>query len=72
MCVHVFRLEVLVKAFLEDPDPDVTLSMGPDMRKIQHCFSLLKVHSHNLHVLVFVFLLQFMNISSVRFAMQVH
>uniref|UniRef100_G3PJ78 Kinesin family member 6 n=1 Tax=Gasterosteus aculeatus aculeatus TaxID=481459 RepID=G3PJ78_GASAC len=40
---EIQRLEVLVKAFLEDPDPDVTLSMGPDMRKIQHCFSLLKI-----------------------------
>ncbi|KAL6105089.1 kif6 [Pungitius sinensis] len=39
---EIQSLEVLVKAFLEDPDPDVTLSMGPDMRKIQHCFSLLK------------------------------
>ncbi|XP_037342747.2 kinesin-like protein KIF6 isoform X2 [Pungitius pungitius] len=40
---EIQSLEVLVKAFLEDPDPDVTLSMGPDMRKIQHCFSLLKI-----------------------------
>ncbi|KAM9777963.1 LOW QUALITY PROTEIN: kinesin-like protein KIF6 [Neosynchiropus ocellatus] len=36
------RLEELVRAFLHDPDPDVTLSLGPDMRKIQFCFSLLK------------------------------
>lgn len=41
--VHVFRLEELVKAYLDDPDSDVTLSLGPDMRKIQYCFSLLKV-----------------------------
>lgn len=41
--VCAFRLEELVKAFLGDPDPDVTLSLGPDMRKIQYCFSLLKV-----------------------------
>lgn len=41
--VCVIRLEDLVKAFLGDPDPDVTLSLGADMRKIQHCFSLLKV-----------------------------
>ncbi|XP_068436732.1 kinesin-like protein KIF6 isoform X2 [Clinocottus analis] len=40
---EIQRLEELVKAFLEDPDPDVTLSLGPDMRKIQHCFSLLKI-----------------------------
>ncbi|XP_041668171.1 kinesin-like protein KIF6 [Cheilinus undulatus] len=36
------QLEELVRAFLDDPDPDVTLSLGADMRKIQHCFSLLK------------------------------
>ncbi|XP_057716169.1 kinesin-like protein KIF6 isoform X4 [Corythoichthys intestinalis] len=32
-----------VKTFLDDPDPDVTLTLGPDMRKIQHCFYLLKM-----------------------------
>ncbi|KAM9842981.1 kinesin-like protein KIF6 [Aulostomus maculatus] len=36
------KLEELVKTFLDDPGPEVTLSLGPDMRKIQHCFSLLK------------------------------
>uniref|UniRef100_A0A3B3QIB5 Kinesin-like protein n=1 Tax=Paramormyrops kingsleyae TaxID=1676925 RepID=A0A3B3QIB5_9TELE len=30
-------------AFLDDPDPDITLDLGPDMRKIHYCFSLLKV-----------------------------
>ncbi|XP_029317068.1 kinesin-like protein KIF6 [Cottoperca gobio] len=40
---EIQRLEELVKAFLDDPDPDVTLSLGPDMRKIQFCFSLLKL-----------------------------
>ncbi|KAJ4939732.1 hypothetical protein JOQ06_029169, partial [Pogonophryne albipinna] len=39
---EIQRLEELVKAFLDDPDPDVMLSLGPDMRKIQFCFSLLK------------------------------
>ncbi|KAM3594601.1 uncharacterized protein V6R79_010711 [Siganus canaliculatus] len=39
---EIQKLEELVKAFLDDPDPDVTLSLGPDMRKIQYCFSLLK------------------------------
>uniref|UniRef100_A0A3P9BTZ9 Kinesin family member 6 n=1 Tax=Maylandia zebra TaxID=106582 RepID=A0A3P9BTZ9_9CICH len=39
---EIQKLEELVKAYLDDPDPDVTLSLGPDMRKIQHCFSLLK------------------------------
>ena len=37
------RLEELVKAFLDDPDPEVSLGLGPDMRKIHFCFSLLKV-----------------------------
>ncbi|XP_053700458.1 kinesin-like protein KIF6 isoform X2 [Synchiropus splendidus] len=36
------RLEEMVQAFLHDPDPNVTLSLGPDMRKIRFCFSLLK------------------------------
>uniref|UniRef100_A0A8C9YPQ8 Kinesin family member 6 n=1 Tax=Sander lucioperca TaxID=283035 RepID=A0A8C9YPQ8_SANLU len=40
---EIQMLEELVKAFLNDSDPDVTLSLGPDMRKIQFCFSLLKV-----------------------------
>ncbi|XP_034381017.1 kinesin-like protein KIF6 [Cyclopterus lumpus] len=40
---EIQRLEELIKAFLEDPEPDVTLSLGPDMRRIQHCFSLLKM-----------------------------
>ncbi|XP_031177271.1 kinesin-like protein KIF6 isoform X2 [Sander lucioperca] len=39
---EIQMLEELVKAFLNDSDPDVTLSLGPDMRKIQFCFSLLK------------------------------
>nr|XP_057946506.1 kinesin-like protein KIF6 [Doryrhamphus excisus] len=39
---EIQKLEELVKAFLDDPGPDVTLSLGPDMRKIQYCFSLLK------------------------------
>ncbi|XP_071376202.1 kinesin-like protein KIF6 [Centroberyx affinis] len=40
---EIQKLEELVKAFLDDPDPEVTLSLGPDMRKIHYCFSLLKV-----------------------------
>uniref|UniRef100_A0A8C9YNJ5 Kinesin family member 6 n=1 Tax=Sander lucioperca TaxID=283035 RepID=A0A8C9YNJ5_SANLU len=32
---EIQMLEELVKAFLNDSDPDVTLSLGPDMRKIQ-------------------------------------
>uniref|UniRef100_A0A3Q1JRE2 Kinesin motor domain-containing protein n=1 Tax=Anabas testudineus TaxID=64144 RepID=A0A3Q1JRE2_ANATE len=40
---EIQKLEDLVKAFLDDPDPDMTLLLGPDMRKIQYCFSMLKV-----------------------------
>ncbi|XP_061650957.1 kinesin-like protein KIF6 isoform X2 [Phyllopteryx taeniolatus] len=36
------KLQESVKAFLDDPGPDVTLTLGPDMRKIQSCFGLLK------------------------------
>ncbi|XP_056151323.1 kinesin-like protein KIF6 [Lampris incognitus] len=39
---EIQKLEELVKAFLDDPDPEVTLALGPDLRKINHCFSLLK------------------------------
>ncbi|KAF7659090.1 hypothetical protein LDENG_00003330, partial [Lucifuga dentata] len=39
---EIQKLEELLKAFLDDPDPEVTLSLGADMRKIQHCFSMLK------------------------------
>ncbi|XP_026209605.1 kinesin-like protein KIF6 isoform X1 [Anabas testudineus] len=39
---EIQKLEDLVKAFLDDPDPDMTLLLGPDMRKIQYCFSMLK------------------------------
>ncbi|XP_054861520.1 kinesin-like protein KIF6 [Amphiprion ocellaris] len=39
---EIQKLEKQVKAFLDDTDPDFTLSLGPDMRKIQYCFSLLK------------------------------
>ncbi|XP_047249007.1 kinesin-like protein KIF6 isoform X3 [Girardinichthys multiradiatus] len=39
---EIQRLDEVVNVFLNDPDPDVTLSLGPDMRKIQHCFFLLK------------------------------
>ncbi|XP_061113180.1 kinesin-like protein KIF6 [Conger conger] len=37
------KLGEQLKKFLEDRDPDCTLDLGPDMRKIQHCFTLLKV-----------------------------
>ena len=43
MCVS--RLEVQVKDFLEDTDPEATLALGTDLQKIRRCFTLLKVLS---------------------------
>ncbi|KAJ7991314.1 hypothetical protein DPEC_G00296040 [Dallia pectoralis] len=40
---EIHCLEQLVKVYLDDTDPEVTLALGPDMRKIHYCFSLLKV-----------------------------
>jgi len=37
------RCEELVNSYLTDNDPDAVLAVGSDMRKIQCCFSLLKV-----------------------------
>ncbi|XP_036398153.1 kinesin-like protein KIF6 [Megalops cyprinoides] len=39
---EIHNLEEQVQKFVEDPDPEVTLDLGPDMRKIHHSFSLLK------------------------------
>ncbi|XP_056914920.1 kinesin-like protein KIF6 isoform X2 [Takifugu flavidus] len=39
---EIERLHELVKIFLDDPDPEVALSVGADMRKIQYCFCWLK------------------------------
>ncbi|GCB62711.1 hypothetical protein scyTo_0004294 [Scyliorhinus torazame] len=36
------RLEEQLNIFLEDADPEATLEVGADMRKIQHCFQRLK------------------------------
>ena len=33
----------MVKSYIEDADPESTLSVGADMRKINYCFQLLKV-----------------------------
>ena len=41
MCVC--RCEQLVASYLEDESPEARLHVGGDMRKIQLCFSLLKV-----------------------------
>ncbi|KAJ1148073.1 hypothetical protein NDU88_000914 [Pleurodeles waltl] len=39
---ELLRLEELMKTFLEDTDPECTLDVGADMRKIHHCFKHLK------------------------------
>ena len=39
-----FRCDVLVGAYVADTDPEARLLVGADMRKIQLCFQLLKVH----------------------------
>ncbi|XP_058604704.1 kinesin-like protein KIF6 isoform X3 [Onychostoma macrolepis] len=40
---EIQQLEEQINVYLDDPDSDVTLNLGPDMRKIHFCFSLLKV-----------------------------
>ena len=44
-CIFVHRCNQLVTAYLEDTNPEARLLVGGDMRKIQLCFALLKVHS---------------------------
>ncbi|XP_011488928.1 kinesin-like protein KIF6 isoform X2 [Oryzias latipes] len=39
---EMLKLEEMIEAFLNDPDPDGTLSLGRDMRKVQHSFSYFK------------------------------
>lgn len=46
------RCEELVNSYLADSDPDAVLAVGSDMRKIQCCFSLLKVSTHCLFCVV--------------------
>lgn len=38
------RLRRMVKSYIEDSDPESSLSVGADMRKINYCFQLLKNH----------------------------
>ena len=37
------RCEEAVRLYLDDPDPESTLNIGHDLRKIQKCFKILKV-----------------------------
>ncbi|XP_028652157.2 kinesin-like protein KIF6 [Erpetoichthys calabaricus] len=39
------KLEEQIKTFLEDGDPEASLKVGVDMRKIHHCFQRLKVYA---------------------------
>ena len=41
-----FRCEELVQAYLQDLSPESKLVVGGDMRKINHCFALLKVRTN--------------------------
>lgn len=38
------RLQQMVKSYIEDADPEALLRVGADMRKINYCFQLLKMH----------------------------
>lgn len=44
----IFRLDELLETFLEDNDPDSTLDVGADMRKIKYCFIHVKVFLLNI------------------------
>ncbi|XP_056446624.1 kinesin-like protein KIF6 [Gadus chalcogrammus] len=39
---EIQKLEVQVKDFLDDTDPEATLALGTDLQKIRRCFTLLK------------------------------
>ncbi|XP_074844663.1 kinesin-like protein KIF6 [Carettochelys insculpta] len=39
---ELLQLDELIKKFLEDPDPESTLDVGADMRKIKHSFNYIK------------------------------
>ncbi|XP_018118191.1 kinesin-like protein KIF6 isoform X2 [Xenopus laevis] len=43
---ETMRLEEQVRTFLEDRDPESTLNIGADMRKIQHGFAFIKTLLH--------------------------
>uniref|UniRef100_A0A8C8RH54 Kinesin-like protein n=1 Tax=Pelusios castaneus TaxID=367368 RepID=A0A8C8RH54_9SAUR len=41
---ELLQLDELIKRFLDDPDPESTLDVGADMRKVKHSFNYLKVY----------------------------
>jgi len=49
---HVRRCEELLSSYLSDNDPDAVLAVGSDMRKIQCCYSLLKVSTSSVYYMV--------------------
>jgi kinesin family protein 6/9 len=38
------RCEEIVRAYLDDDDPDATIPVGSDLRRVNYCFALLKRH----------------------------
>lgn len=46
--LKISRLDELIETYLEDNDPDSTLDVGADTRKIKYCFIRVKVFLLNL------------------------
>ncbi|XP_040523516.1 kinesin-like protein KIF6 isoform X3 [Gallus gallus] len=43
----LLQLDELIETFLEDSDPESTLDVGADMRKIKYCFTYLKLRQNH-------------------------
>lgn len=41
--LYISRLDELIETFLKDNDPESSLDVGADMRKIKYCFVHMKV-----------------------------
>ncbi|XP_031450128.1 kinesin-like protein KIF6 isoform X3 [Phasianus colchicus] len=44
---ELLHLDELIETFLEDNDPETTLDVGADMRKIKYCFTYLKLRQNH-------------------------
>ncbi|XP_021248675.1 kinesin-like protein KIF6 isoform X3 [Numida meleagris] len=44
---ELLQLDELIETFLEDSDPESTLDIGADMRKIKYCFTYLKLRQNH-------------------------
>ncbi|XP_048791085.1 kinesin-like protein KIF6 isoform X2 [Lagopus muta] len=44
---ELLHLDELIETFLEDDDPETTLDVGADMRKIKYCFTYLKLRQNH-------------------------